>query len=83
MYVFGSRREVRGLALGFTNHPSGPHGRLAQKNGKSGPHCWRREVSTQFVQQFVTAVTAVPHVCCVGWRLKLIFIYLFSMFSLN
>ena len=28
------------------------------KYGKSGPHCWRQEVSTQFVQQFVTSVTA-------------------------
>ena len=37
------------------------HGRLAQ-NGKSGHHCWGREVSAQFAQQFVTAVTAPPPV---------------------
>ena len=37
------------------------------KNGKSGPHCWRREGSTQFAQQFVTAVTAFTRVGCVVW----------------
>ena len=36
------------------SHPVGPHGRLA-KTGKLGPHCWGREGSTQFAQQFVTA----------------------------
>ena len=49
----------------------GPHGRLAPKNGKSGPHCWEREVSPQFVHQLAkTAVTATPLVCCVVWSLK-------------
>ena len=28
---------------------------------------WRREGSTQFAQQFVTAVIAPPHVCCIVW----------------
>ena len=37
------------------------------KNGKSGPHCWGREFSTQFAQQFVTAVTAPLRVGCVVW----------------
>ena len=34
------------------------------KNGKSGPHFWRREGSTQFAHQFVTAS---PLVGCVVW----------------
>ena len=38
------------------SHPAGPHGRHAQKNGKSGPHCWGREGSTQFAQAVL--------VCC-------------------
>ena len=37
------------------------------KNGKFGPHCWGREVSTQFAQQFRTTVTAHPFVGCVVW----------------
>ena len=37
------------------------------KKGKSGPHYWGREVSTQFAQQFVTAVTTPPLVCYVVW----------------
>ena len=47
---------------------SHPVGRFGQ-NGKSGPHCWGREVSTQFAQQFVTAMTltASPLVGCVIW----------------
>ena len=49
------------------SYPAGPHGRLAQKNGKSGPHCWGREGSTQFAQQFVTALTGPPLVGCVVW----------------
>ena len=40
-----------------------------QKDGKSGPHCWGREISTQFAQQFVSTVTAPPHVGCVVWSL--------------
>ena len=32
------------------------------KHCKSGPHCWGRDGSTQFAQQFVT-----PLVCCVVW----------------
>ena len=46
-------------------HPAGSHGRLAQKNGKSGYHSWGREVSTQFAQQFVSSVRATPLVGCV------------------
>ena len=52
------------------SHPAGPHGRHAQKNGKSGPHCWGREGSTQFAQQFVTAPSLV---CCVVWSLTALF----------
>ena len=37
------------------------------KNGKSCPHCWGREGSTQFAQQFLSAVTAPPLVGCVVW----------------
>ena len=44
-----------------TSHPACP------KNGKSGPHCWGREDSTQFAQQLVSAVTAPPLVNCVVW----------------
>ena len=47
------------------SHPAGPHDRLAQKNGKSGPHCWGRGGSTQFAQQLESAVTAPPLVGCV------------------
>ena len=40
------------------------------KNDKSGTHCWsRREVYTQFAQQFVTTVTATPLIDCVVWSL--------------
>ena len=42
------------------SHPSGPHCRHAPKYGKSGPHCWGWEDSTQFAQQLVSAVTAPP-----------------------
>ena len=49
------------------SHPAGPHGRHAQKNGKSGPHCWGRGGSTQFAQQFESTVTAPPLVGCVVW----------------
>ena len=53
-------------------HPADPHDRLVQTNGKSGPHCWGREVSTQFGQQLAeTAVTDPPLVGCVVWRLAL------------
>ena len=41
------------------SHLSGPHVRM-HKNGKSGPHCWEREDSTQFAPQFVTAVKIPP-----------------------
>ena len=47
-------------------HPAGPHGRLAQ-NSQTGSHCWGREVSTQFAQQFVTAMTTPPLVSCFVW----------------
>ena len=30
------------------SHAAGPHGRFAQKNGISGPHCWGQEGWTQF-----------------------------------
>ena len=46
-------------------HPTGPHGRLAQKPVNRVPHCWGRKGSTQFALQFVTAVTAPPLVGCV------------------
>ena len=36
-----------------TRHPAGPHGRLAQKTVN-------RKISTQFPQQFMTAVSAPP-----------------------
>ena len=49
------------------SHPAGPHGRHAQKNGKSGPHCWGRGGSTQFAQQLESAVTASPLVGGVVW----------------
>ena len=49
------------------SHPAGPHGRHAQKNGKSGPHCWGRGGSTQIAQQLEFAVTAPPLVGCVVW----------------
>ena len=49
------------------SYPAGPHDRLAQKNGKTGTHCWGRDGSTQFVQQLVSTVTAPPLVGCVVW----------------
>ena len=52
------------------SHPAGPHGRHAQTNGKSGPHCWGWGGSTQFAQQLESAVTAPPLVCCVVWSLE-------------
>ena len=39
------------------------------KNGKSGPITGGVEVSTQLVQQFVTAVTVPPLVSCAIWSL--------------
>ena len=51
------------------SHSAGPHGHMP-KNGKSGPHCWGREGSTQFAQQLVSAVTAPPYVGCVVWSLQ-------------
>ena len=39
------------------------------ENGKLGPHCWGRDVSTLLVRQFLTAVTAPPVVGCVVWSL--------------
>ena len=50
------------------SHPAGPHGRLA-KYGKSGRYCWERVASTQFAQQFVSAVTVSQLVGCVVWSL--------------
>ena len=46
-------------------------GSALPKKCKSGPHCWGWEGSTQFAQQFVTAVTAPPLVGCVVWSLWL------------
>ena len=40
---------------------------LSKKHSKSDPHCWAREGSTQFAQQFLTAVTDPTLVCCVVW----------------
>ena len=42
-------------------------GSACAQNGKSGPHCWRLGGSTQFAQQFGSAVTAPPLVGCVVW----------------
>ena len=39
------------------------------------PHCWGREVATQFAKQFVTAVTAPSYVGCVVWSLHFPFVY--------
>ena len=41
-------------------HPAGPHGRLANKTVNRAPIAGGRYGSTQFAQQFVTAVTAPP-----------------------
>ena len=49
-----------------TSHPAGPHGRFAQIT-VNRTLLLGREVSTQFVQQFVTAVTAPPLVGCIVW----------------
>ena len=38
-----------------------------KESSKSSTHCWGRELSTQFAQQFVSAVTAPPLVGCVVW----------------
>ena len=54
------------------SHPAGPHGRHAQKTVNRGPHCWGREGSTQFAQQFLSAVTAPPLVGCVVWSLQIV-----------
>ena len=40
---------------------------VCPKNGKSDPHCWWREGSTQFAQQLESAVTAPPLVGSVAW----------------
>ena len=44
--------------------------RQASSGFASGSHYWGREVSTQFSQQFVSAVTAPLHVDCVDWSLN-------------
>ena len=51
--------------INHASHPAGPHGRF--KKGKSGPHCWGREVSTQYAQQFLTSVPAPLLGGCVVW----------------
>ena len=49
-------------------HPcSGSAWPACQKNDKSGPPCWGRGGSTQFVPQLELAVTAPPLVGCVVW----------------
>ena len=55
------------IRLDINRFCAAAHGRFAQKNGKSFPHCWGREGSTQFAQQFVTPVTTPPLVDCVVW----------------
>ena len=63
------------------SYPAGPHGQLAaQKNGKSGSHCWGREGPTQFAQQFVTAT---PLVGCVGWNVCSSFLISVCMFIVS
>ena len=47
------------------SHPATPHGRLAKKTVYREPIAGGREGSTQFAQQFVTAVTDPPLVGCV------------------
>ena len=36
------------------SQPAGRHDPLALKNGRSGPHCWGWELSTQFAQRFAS-----------------------------
>ena len=48
------------------SHPTGSHGRHAQKTVNRA-HCWGRGGSTQFAQQLESAVTAPPLVRCVVW----------------
>ena len=64
-------------------HPTGQHGRHAQKNGKSGPHCWGLGGSTKFAQQLEFAVTAPPLVGCVVWSLYQYIIYTFCLIILE
>ena len=54
------------------SHPTGLHGRHAQRNSKSGPHYWGREGSTQFAQQLESTVTAPTRVGCVVWKKTLL-----------
>ena len=75
-FLFKSCRTWIGLDItafvsSSASHPAGPHGRHAQKNGKSDPHYWGRGGSTQFAQQLETTVTAPPLVGCVVWRVCL------------
>ena len=65
------------------SHPAGPHDRHAQKTVNRAPIAGGgrvrhnlREGSTQFAQQFLSAVTAPPLVGCVVWSVL-------SSFSLN
>ena len=58
------------LSLMSVMSTAGLHGRLAQKNDKSDAHCWGRDGSVQFAQQFAIAVTAPPRVGCVVWSLS-------------
>ena len=58
------------------SHLLSPHGRLLQKKRQIGPPLLGRKVSTQFAQQFATAVTDPPLVGCAVWSLLLLFNHL-------
>ena len=47
-----------------SRHPDVPHDWLAQKNGKSGTHCWGGGVDTICTVGCQTTVTAHPRVDC-------------------
>ena len=64
------------------SHPAGPNVRLAKENGKSVPHFCVREVSTQYVQQIVAAVTAPPLVGRVVWSHRLCLLLLLPLLLL-
>ena len=48
--VFVGPGFVSAFMRSSASHPAVPHDRLAQKNSKSGPHCWGREGLPQFAQ---------------------------------
>ena len=65
------------------SHPAGQHGRLAQKNSKSGSHCWGREV----FDTICTAVcnrrdsSAACRLCCLEPNIYIWFNFLFFKFD--